>query len=366
MRFLQKTYLVSLIVLAGSLVLSGLAEFYNTKAGWGGWRLVRPACCITGAMGVIWLSWRWLRLVGEITSIAEHLCRDGLPITKPGCSRTARELSEAISTCTCTKSNRESLLEKQVRDLQVKLQLSQRQKRNTEAIIYGIRDAVVVVDEFDRLVMANEAAERLFKFDFRASQHRPLLEVVGPEKSDFATALHQIRLSGVRHTKREMKFAVDSRFHIFDCIVSCVYEGGQLVEAKRFAVAWQDTVETAKPISHSEGIYGVVAVLHDVTREKEVSQMKDDFVSHVSHELKTPLASITAYSEMLLDDEIDDEKTRKEFYSVIQNQAKRLNRLIEDILNTVHRVRADKSYERAGKFNDTDRRTDADDEELCC
>jgi two-component system phosphate regulon sensor histidine kinase PhoR len=50
--------------------------------------------------------------------------------------------------------------------------------------------------------------------------------------------------------------------------------------------------------------------------------------------LKTPLASITAYSEMLLDDEIDDEKTRKEFYSVIQNQAKRLNRLIEDILNT--------------------------------
>ena len=79
---------------------------------------------------------------------------------------------------------------------------------------------------------------------------------------------------------------------------------------------------------------GAVAVLHDITREKEVSQMKDDFVSHVSHELKTPLASITAYSEMLLDDEIDDEKTRKEFYSVIQSQAKRLNRLIEDILNT--------------------------------
>ena len=62
--------------------------------------------------------------------------------------------------------------------------------------------------------------------------------------------------------------------------------------------------------------------------------MKDDFVSYVSHELRTPLASITAYSEMLLDDEIADEKTRKEFYSVIQNQAKRLNRLIEDILNT--------------------------------
>jgi two-component system phosphate regulon sensor histidine kinase PhoR len=77
----------------------------------------------------------------------------------------------------------------------------------------------------------------------------------------------------------------------------------------------------------------MVAVLHDVTREKEISQMKNDFVSRVSHELKTPLASISAYSEMLVDGEANDEKTRKEFYSIIQDQAKRLNRLIEDILN---------------------------------
>jgi len=74
-------------------------------------------------------------------------------------------------------------------------------------------------------------------------------------------------------------------------------------------------------------------VLHDITREKEISQMKNDFVSRVSHELKTPLASITAYSEMLCDGEGDDEETRSQFYSVIQGQAKRLNRLIEDILN---------------------------------
>jgi len=63
-----------------------------------------------------------------------------------------------------------------------------------------------------------------------------------------------------------------------------------------------------------EHVCGAVAVLHDITREKEVSQMKDDFVSYVSHELRTPLASITAYSEMLLDDEINDEKNAKEFY----------------------------------------------------
>jgi two-component system phosphate regulon sensor histidine kinase PhoR len=78
---------------------------------------------------------------------------------------------------------------------------------------------------------------------------------------------------------------------------------------------------------------GVVAVLHDMTKEKEVAEMKNDFVSNVSHELRTPLASIKAYVEMLIDGEADDEKTKTEFYEVIQNEANRLSRLIDNILN---------------------------------
>lgn len=93
----------------------------------------------------------------------------------------------------------------------------------------------------------------------------------------------------------------------YDCIISCVRDD-------------------------KDKICGVVAVLHDITREKEISQM-NDFVSHVSHELKTPLASIMAYSEMLVDGEANDEETEDDFCSVIQNQAQRLNRLIEEILN---------------------------------
>jgi two-component system phosphate regulon sensor histidine kinase PhoR len=109
--------------------------------------------------------------------------------------------------------------------------------------------------------------------------------------------------------RREIEFSEQGERKTYDCIVSCVYD-------------------------QSQQVCGVVAVLHDVTREKQIQQMKNDFVSHVSHELKTPLASITAYSEMLADGEANDEQTRREFYSIIQNQAQRLNRLIEDILNT--------------------------------
>src|SRR6185503_9862061 len=78
---------------------------------------------------------------------------------------------------------------------------------------------------------------------------------------------------------------------------------------------------------------GVVAVLHDMTKEKEVAEMKNDFVSNVSHELRTPLASIKAYIEMLIDGEADDEKTKRGFYEVIQNESNRLSRLIDNILN---------------------------------
>ena len=61
--------------------------------------------------------------------------------------------------------------------------------------------------------------------------------------------------------------------------------------------------------------------------------MKNDFVSMVSHELRTPLASIKAYTEMLIDGEATDAQTQQEFHEVIQSEANRLGRLIDNILN---------------------------------
>jgi two-component system, OmpR family, phosphate regulon sensor histidine kinase PhoR len=93
------------------------------------------------------------------------------------------------------------------------------------------------------------------------------------------------------------------------------------------------TITLSCVMGGTEEVSGVVAVLHDVTREKEISKMKTDFVSNVSHELKTPLASIKAYVEMLIDGEAQDDKTRNEFYDIIQSETDRLHRLIENILN---------------------------------
>ena len=194
----------------------------------------------------------------------------------------------------------------EVKDLRLQLQLSQRQKHNTETIIYSISDAVIVTDGYDRLSMTNDPASKIFDFDIKDSILKPVAELI--QKGRLVDLILQSRKSKTRHVKHELKIEDERGTMTYDCIISCIFDD-------------------------KGGVCGTVSVLHDVTREKEVSQVKNDFVSHVSHELKTPLASIMAYAEMLADGEVEDEETCNEFYSIIQNQAQRLNRLIEDILN---------------------------------
>jgi sigma-B regulation protein RsbU (phosphoserine phosphatase) len=65
----------------------------------------------------------------------------------------------------------------------------------------------------------------------------------------------------------------------------------------------------------------------------ELDRLKSDFLSTVSHELRTPLTSIRSFSEILLRYDVDDAEKRKKFVSVIHNEAERLTRMINDLLD---------------------------------
>jgi two-component system phosphate regulon sensor histidine kinase PhoR len=267
-------------------------------------------CLASLSVVVLWLFWYAWILCGGIGSLLSRLgVRSDNSIDSLSPSGLISKLNSAVDARLDCVSGNTGDFEDEVKGLQIQLRLSERNRRNTEAIIYSISDAVIVVDEFDKLLMANEAAGDIFGFDFRDSQHKAITELTGSEHREFTNFLKRGGQSKGRATRGEIEFIEDDRPKTYDCIVSCVYDD-------------------------NDQVCGVVGVLHDITREKEISQMKNDFVSHVSHELKTPLASITAYSELLVDGEADDEETRKEFYTVIQSQAQRLSRLIEDILNT--------------------------------
>jgi two-component system phosphate regulon sensor histidine kinase PhoR len=78
---------------------------------------------------------------------------------------------------------------------------------------------------------------------------------------------------------------------------------------------------------------GAVLVFHDVSELRRLERMREDFVANVSHELKTPLSSIKAYTETLLDWALHDDEVNTRFLGRIEEQAERLERLILDLLD---------------------------------
>ncbi len=89
------------------------------------------------------------------------------------------------------------------------------------------------------------------------------------------------------------------------------------------------------PVIDDHGMYlGFVATLHDVTAEREIGQMKNEFVSTVSHELRTPLTSIKGYVDLILDEEAGEiNEIQREFLSIVKENSDRLVELINDLLD---------------------------------
>jgi len=80
-------------------------------------------------------------------------------------------------------------------------------------------------------------------------------------------------------------------------------------------------------------ILGVWIVYRNIKKEVELAQIKSDFVSNVSHELRTPLSLISMFSETLEMDRVKTDEKKKEYYSIISNEANRLSKIVNSILN---------------------------------
>ena len=84
-----------------------------------------------------------------------------------------------------------------------------------------------------------------------------------------------------------------------------------------------------------------VAHLIDQTRSYAAERMRVDFVANASHELRTPLASILGFAETLADDAGDDPAMRERFLKVMADEARRMQRLVEDLIS-LSRIEAEK------------------------
>lgn len=77
---------------------------------------------------------------------------------------------------------------------------------------------------------------------------------------------------------------------------------------------------------------GCVIIIHDVTSRYELDESRREFVSNVSHELKTPLTSIKAYTETILSDPDMDNETREYFLGIVLSESDRMHRIVSDLL----------------------------------
>lgn len=89
---------------------------------------------------------------------------------------------------------------------------------------------------------------------------------------------------------------------------------------------------------------GCWLIVSDVRRQLTLARQKSDFVSNVSHELKTPLTSIRMFAELLGDDRVADPARRNEFLAIIGTESARLTRLINQVLDFARMERGERTW----------------------
>jgi two-component system, OmpR family, phosphate regulon sensor histidine kinase PhoR len=180
-------------------------------------------------------------------------------------------------------------------------------------VLGGMIEGVIAVDTRQRIVLANNAAAQQFGFRPAAVEGRPLLEVVRNHAIGEA-------VNAAFATSRAQRLETRSN-----------------IQLPAFANQYVDIHVQPLP---GKPCPGVVLVMHDTTELRRLESLRRDFIANVSHELKTPLSSIKAYTETLRNGASRDPETSEKFLARIAEQADRLHHLIIDML-TLARIESE-------------------------
>lgn len=180
------------------------------------------------------------------------------------------------------------------------IRLTQNSQR-LEAVLSSMIEGVIAIDPDGVVMLANGAACEMFSLTRPGLIGRKLLEIVRiPELTEAIAAIRQDQI----FLSTEFKTLTDP----------------------------QRTLKARVSRLANENESGVAIILHDVTELRQLETMRRDFVANVSHELKTPLASIKAYAETLRLGAINDQEKNLSFVENIEFQAELLNSQIQDLL----------------------------------
>ena len=177
-----------------------------------------------------------------------------------------------------------------------------RQDTQQEAVLGSMIEGVLAIDGRRRILGINRAAADLLDVEADAAAGRPMQDVIrNPDLRRFALT------------------AIDCREPVEDDLL--------LRGVRDRTIRLRGTA-----LRDASGDGGAVIVLNDVTEVQRLEHVRRDFVANVSHELKTPVASIKGFVETLLDGALDDHADARRFLGIVSRQADRLASIIEDLL----------------------------------
>ncbi|MCC9604588.1 cell wall metabolism sensor histidine kinase WalK [Blastopirellula sp. JC732] len=197
---------------------------------------------------------------------------------------------------------------------EVKAHLTGLRHEQMREIVEKLSEPVLMTNQYDEIIFANEISREIFGIT-DLIEKKMAQEAIASE--GIVQLLQETRLRKTptqRVSEIELLDSTGDK-HWYRITVSTI---GQQLENE---------------LGADEPNFGAVAVLRDISGYKAIQRRNAEFVSAVSHEMKTPLAGIKAYVELLADGEAEDEQTRDEFLQVINSQADRLQRLIDNLLN---------------------------------
>jgi two-component system phosphate regulon sensor histidine kinase PhoR len=187
------------------------------------------------------------------------------------------------------------LLDRLAQDFAVRLGGLEADRARMEAILAGMIEGVLVVNEHGRLQLANDAARRMLRIDEAVGRHYPEI----------------VRQPAVAR-------------QIANALAGKPTESVELAELRDSAIL----IARTAPVAAAHG-RGAVVVLHDITDLRRADQIRRDFVANVSHELRTPLTAVRGYVEALAD--ADPEESRR-FLEIVSRHTMRMERLVRDLL----------------------------------
>ena len=189
-----------------------------------------------------------------------------------------------------------SKIHRQNREIQNQLELAKQQQEEFALITENMQEGLIVIDKYTMILSANSSAWNLFHMD-RGCQGESVYCL--DREEEFRHAIEQV-LSG-EHTELVLK------------------------------LNGSDIQLIANPVIRDKKTEGAVVLLVNVTEKLERESLRREFSANVSHELKTPLTSISGFAEIMQSGLVKCEDI-PQFAGRIYKEAQRLLQLVEDVI----------------------------------